>query len=79
MALFAGRATYEEDYGQVVTRVYFSPQCISYFSPMALEYFATECEKPDKEDLTLLVGPEDAFDLIDRIYVSIEVSDDNDR
>ena len=34
-------------------------------------YFATACEKPDKEDLTLLVGPENAFDLIDRIYVSI--------
>ena len=77
MALFIVRTTYEEDYGQIVTRVYFSPPCISYFPPMALEYFATACEKPDKEELTLLVGPEDAFDLIDRIYLSIEASDDN--
>jgi len=34
---------------------------------MALKYFATACEKPDKEDLTLLVGPENAFDLINRV------------
>ena len=77
MALFVGRATYEEDKGQAITRVYFTPPCIGYFPPMALEYFATACEKPDKEELTLLVGPEDAFDLIDRIYVAIEASDDN--
>jgi hypothetical protein len=39
---------------------------------MALKYFATACEKPDKEDLTTLVGPENAFEFIDRIYVTIE-------
>ncbi len=71
MSLFVGRATYEDDKKQVVTRVYFSPHCISYFPPMALEYFATGCEKPNKEELTLLVRPEDAFDLIDRVYVTI--------
>jgi hypothetical protein len=72
MALFAGRTAYDEETKQVIIRIYFSPACINHFSPMALKYFATACEKPDKEDLTLLVGPENAFDLIDRIYVSIE-------
>ena len=71
MAIFAGRTAYDEETKQVITRIYFSPACINHFPPMALKYFATACEKPDKEDLTLLVGPENAFDLIDRIYVSI--------
>ena len=38
---------------------------------MVLEYFATACEKLNKKELTLLVGPEDAFALTDRIYVSM--------
>lgn len=76
MARFVGRTTYEEDRKQVITRVYFSPHCTSYFPPMALEYFATACEKPDKEELTLLVGPENAFDLIDTMYVTIGATSD---
>ena len=76
MALFASRTTYDEETKQIITRIYFSPACYSLFPPMALKYAATACEKPDKEDLALLVGPENAFGLIDVIYVSIETSPD---
>lgn len=76
MALFAGRTVYDQETKQLITRVYFSPACINHFPPMALRYFATACEKPDKGELTLLVGPENAFDLIDMIYVTIETSSD---
>ena len=76
MALFAGRTEYDEETKQVITRVYFSPACINLFPPMALKWAATACEKPDKGDLTLLVGQENAFDLIDTIYVSIEAAPD---
>ena len=71
MALFASRTAYDEETKQVITRIYFSPACINHFPPMALKYFATACEKPDKDDLTLLVGPENAFDLIDTIPTTI--------
>jgi hypothetical protein len=77
MALFASRTAYDEETKQIITQIYFSPACINSFPPMALKYIGLACEKPDKEDLTLLVGPENAFDLIDTIYVSIELSDDN--
>jgi hypothetical protein len=74
MGLFAGRTAYDEETKQIITRIYFSPACINLFPPMALKYFATACEKPDKKDLTLLVGPDNALELIDRIYVTIESS-----
>jgi hypothetical protein len=74
MTLFVGRATYEDDKDQVLTRVYSTPACINHFPPMAFDYFTTACEKLNKDELTFLVRPEDAFD---RIYVSIELSDYN--
>ncbi len=76
MALFADRTAYDEETKQVITRIYFSPACIKHFPPMALKYVGLACEKPNKEDLTLLVGPENAVDLIDTIYVTIETSTD---
>jgi hypothetical protein len=75
MALFADRTAYDEEAKQVITRIYFSPACIKHFPPMALKYVGLACEKPNKEDLTLLVGPENAFYLIDTIYVTIESPD----
>ena len=66
MALFVGQSVFEEDTNQVVTRLYFSPACTKHYTKLPLHYAITSCVKPDKEDLSLLVGPENAFKLIDR-------------
>jgi hypothetical protein len=68
MALFIDWAIYEDDKDQVITRVYFSPHCISYFPPMAFELFATACLKLCKEKLVFLAGWQDAFVQIDQIF-----------
>ena len=65
MALFAGRSIYDNEINQIVTKIYFSPTGYGYFPPMALKFALVECEKPDKGELTLLIGTKNAFNLID--------------
>jgi hypothetical protein len=69
MALFAGRSTYDDEIMQIATRIYFSPTCNAYIPSMALKFAFVECEKPDKGELTLLIGTKDAFELIDTMNI----------
>jgi len=36
---------------------------------MELKFALIECDKPDKGELTLLIGTKDAFDLIDTMTI----------
>jgi hypothetical protein len=76
MALFSSTTTYDETFKQTTTRLFFSPACFRYYPSLPLHYAVTACERPDMEGLTLLVGPANAFELIDVVYMPITLSFD---
>lgn len=76
MALFTSGTTYDEEFKQITTRLYFSPACLRYYPRLPLHYAVTACETPGTEGLTLLVGPANAFELIDIVYMPIALSFD---
>jgi len=60
MALFCETATSAEGLS-----VYFSPGCLPVAESLISTYTGTPCERPQKEDLAMLVGSPDALHLLE--------------